>query len=113
MFFIIIINKIYAVEFMNVMTHNDTIRTHAVLYLFSDDVNLKLNVKSTGGLRFLTEEPFFLSRNADDETERLRWRAQKPAEDLRAYNQSFSLWNLKVIQFALETAPWKSEEDFK
>ncbi len=73
-----------------------------MLYLFSDDVNLKLNVKSTGGPSVLTEEPFFLSRKADDETERLRWRAQKPAEDLRAYNQSFSLWDLKVIQFALQ-----------
>lgn len=54
--FIIIINKIYAVEFMNVMTHNDKLRTNAILYLFSDDVNLKLNVKSTGGPRVLTEE---------------------------------------------------------
>ncbi len=45
--FIIIINKIYAVEFMYVMTHNDKLRTNAILYLFSDDVNLKLNVKST------------------------------------------------------------------
>lgn len=82
---IVIINKIYAVEFMNVMTHNGKIRTNAVLYLFSDDVNLPEDQGSW------PEEPLFLSREADDETERLRWRAQEPPEDLRAYNQSFSL----------------------
>lgn len=108
------------------MTHNDTIRTNAILYLFSDDVNLKLNVKSTEGPSVLTEEPLFSLKETDVVWD---WEAQVKStethlktEDLRAYNQSFSLWDrtldtdmkLKVIQFALkETAPWKSEEDFK